>query len=785
MREVRQVLQRPIIVVAEMKRSRESSIGSESEEGSSSGTLSTNSEHSEESLERRHEHNSRRQRHEPVAERHAPDAERHEVNSYTVWGRDGPKEFSFDAPLPIKKPSYQGGNVKQAPFSKTVSDQVIRLNEDYQGGDDAREHLTTLRDELEDLIERIGIDPEEFMRNPQGMEQPWIEAVLGGVTWSQFCQADAKMRTRFIEQMDAHSYETYNDFRSLLYQARKCVERDPHVSAEANELINQIESMYGFFYRMVSSFYDRVCSLQLLLDRGESVFVARIPYDMYEDVAPPPTDEDDAARARVNELLLVKDRIRSLCKKCMLRRWEKQIMKPVYRDGKFAWAYVPLEDIEPWLIQKASHEFGRIVYEAFEGKKGNANDIKAYFMERGGIPDLQTTRYMISFRNGVYFIEHDRFVLHKDMTQDYLPAPNVYSCTFIDENFEHYPLLRNVHLPFPHNGDAPPVANTAYDIPTPYFDKIMNDQHWPYEVRIAMYVMFGRLLFDQDYLDAEQQAIFCYGRRSVGKSTFCKIINFIYPHHLIGSCATDQQKTFGMEAFLKKYIIVQSEVRNNWGMEPSDFLKMIAGDVVKLQRKFKTAIDVVWRALMIMAGNEVMGWNDDHAAIARRLCIFAFNHAIEVDMGLDSKLKSEVPRIICKCVRFYLARVHYFPRSKIPWPVYFEQSRERFLRATSPIFAFLRSKELIADKNFYVPFSAVINAYRTYCRTTGVKRKLNTEMETWRVAFEDVGMRLTENEEMRVYPPESNAEPRRDFYLDGYDLATRHMFGQQQQDFIQ
>ncbi len=41
-------------------------------------------------------------------------------------------------------------------------------------------------------------------------------------------------------------------------------------------------------------------------------------------------------------------------------------MKPIYYGGKFAWAYKAVGDIDKWIINKVSHDFGRIVFEAFE-----------------------------------------------------------------------------------------------------------------------------------------------------------------------------------------------------------------------------------------------------------------------------------------------------------------------------------------------------------------------------------------------------------------------------------
>lgn len=240
----------------------------------------------------------------------------------------------------------------------------------------------------------------------------------------------------------------------------------------------------------------------------------------------------------------------------------------------------------------------------------------------------------------------------------------------------------------------------------------------------------------------------------------------IYPSHLIGSCSTRQEATFGLQGYLGKYVIIQPEVTKSWRMEQSDFLKMIAGDIVAVQKKYQIPEDVEWRSPLIMAGNQVPGWADDHSAIARRLQIFDFSKSITRDSNMENRLKAEVANVIVKCNRFYRAAAFKFQSTSIQWPEYFKERRKEFLKETSPIYEYLCSSELVCSKDYSMPFEVLIQNFRAFHKNRSDRKQLNTSLAVWRVAIEEWGHRVTDEPVRKSY----NGVMIRDYFVIGADL---------------
>jgi len=856
-----------------------------------------------------------------------------------------------DTPLPIKKESYQGGNRRQTKFDDEGVFPSFRLPDDLGADEDPRHVLINVEVELESLRETNGF-PEGFSQLSNApFFDGWLRHVCSN-SWSQFVALDQASKNEKLDQIHANCYEVYHSLRVLAWRCVRAKEIDASLKSEAENMFTTIGNTYVIFRQLVEAFFIQWAAYEM-----DGVYheacprMIRVPLSLLDDLKI--QEGEDPAK---NDLLECKDKLRELAKMLRMRRVDKQIFEPVYVStggegggaNSFAWAYKLWGSVDDWVVHAVKRHYGREVFVAFEGKKGNANEIKAYFRERDGLIQLQFTRHMMSFRNGVYFPNRDLFILHTDMTEEQLVAPHVYSCTYVDCDFSPHWSCRNVDLPLPAVADDmddyvlnrpdPERRETAWDIPTPAFQKIMDDQGWSYEVQVSMYIMFGRLLYDQDYFDSEQLALFCWGRKETGKcyargtevmladgrfaevqnlsvgdklmgddgsertiqslargreamaritlshgasfvcnmshvlslksrvkmvgiqnergefislqlesadrfewtddtvdisvrdylrlptkvkhhlkaycfqksaregfkvevlpeddyfgfmldgnrrhlvtrslvvshnSTLCNVAMRIYPSHLIGSCSTRQEATFGLQGYLNKYVIIQPEVTRSWRMEQSDFLKMIAGDIVAVQKKYQIPEDVEWRSPLIMAGNEVPGWADDHSAIARRLLIFYYSKGIIRDANMENRLKREIANIIVKCNRYYRAAAFMFQRSSIPWPAYFKEKRREFLKETSPIYEYLCSSDLVSAEGYSMPFEVLIQHFRAFHKNRAERKQLNTSLAVWRVAIEEWGARITEDPERRMY----NGVSVRDYFVVGADLKKNVPIG--------
>lgn len=996
-------------------------------------------------------------------------------DSYIIYtpGNE-PMHVGENEPLPIKKPSYVGGNVLDCQkFNKSeqTNNQTV-ADEDFPYNSDTR-NLEFLSQSLSEILQECGIDLDEFPPSDGPMFNPWLRKVIN-MSWADVRVLGEPNYEPLRVQLGEAKIDKFHSFKQLLmYATRLLMRTDQNIVTEAQRFIDTLYKAYSLFYKMTFTFDLYMAARQISLFDEEKPIQFTIPYDLSEDAA------NGCEKRKDNELLMMKDTLRAEAQRRMLRRVKTEIFEPVYVDSHtFAWSYKLLSDIDEWVVKTITTNYGRVMFEAFEGKRGNANDVINYFKDRGGLINLKTTRHMISFRNGVYFVPHARFVPHSEMSNSLLLAPNVFSCNFIDEEFMVYPMYRNVELAMPHeffeNQETPVNQNTIYEIPTPNLDRIMHDQQWPYAVRCSLYVAIGRLLYDQDFLDSEQIAVFFNGRKATGKcfqrgtevlmsnglfkpielveigelvmgddgtsrtvkslargreqmakvhfqysdsefvcnvshilslqffssprcyidgsnyvvevyiynghfssivlestryatdceaeyvinnlhlypltlgqkillygdtvdisvkaflnshhtiqqmfmayhptdpmkfdvdhgefdsdpymfgfsmkqlsmravpnsvkygsvdtrngflqgvidsfmgkkisfnfslllddvvfiarslgktvihdrkthtleitaseecnsehftihllegeddyygfaldgnarfvvtksmivthnSTICNLAGSFYPRHLVSTVATTGERVFGLEAFIGSFLVLNPEVRENWAMDSSDFLRMVAGDDVSVARKFRTARTVQWRSAFVLAGNEVPGWNDDYAALARRMLIFSFTKSVNKDSEFWSRLLAERPAIIHKCNLYYLAAARYFSGSSFRWPKYFRETRDTYLKKVSPIFAFLTSNKVTVGKNLFVPFTALIDEYKQEAKRNAsgnARPRINDSVETWRAAVEDLEgeVSITDEKEKRCYPDNSNQIF--DYFFIGLDLSTNAM----------
>jgi hypothetical protein len=669
-------------------------------------------------------------------------------------------------PLPIKKETYQGGNQRQHPFIDDNSESALRKCLSEPNPETPAEELVErAQGKYNFIVEKFGLAENHPCKS--------LEIILPGQ--AQDAESLTENKDDVMKLIREANTEVFTGLRFVVWLCIHAKKRDETFEAETKTVREHAFSAYAKYRNVVEQLFVILRHKRFtkagVYRPDPAMSMLDIPMELMDDSMMNNEEKE-------NDLLMIKDRVRELAKMRRIRRVGKQVFVPVFVPGSgggagrgsankiFAWAYVPDGLVDDWVVRTVEENFGREQYIALEGSKGNANDVKAYFRERGGLQQLDTTRHMLSFRNGVYFVNRDVFIPHEQMSDEKLLGVNVFSCNFIDLPFETYVQFRNCDLPMPTELPQPADdVECVWNIPTPTFDKIMRDQKWTYQLQVCMWVAFGRLLYDQDYLDSEQKAMFCWGRKATGKSTICKIASWIYPHHLVGTCSTRSEQTFGLQAFLGKFIVQNSEVKREWRMDLSDWLKMISGDVVSVAKKFLIPEDVVWRSQFMMAGNEVMGWADDHGAAARRLLIFYFAWNITRSSDLDARLRRELPAIILKANRYYLAAVHMWRAVPFPWPEYFSERRRHFMRNTSLVYKFLCSEHVVYGQGLCVPFDKLIAFFKEVNKSER-RGELNGDPNTWMAALEDWRCTMTEDTVERAY----GGVMYRDFYIEGVDL---------------
>ncbi len=670
-------------------------------------------------------------------------------------------------PLDVYEATYRGGNMVLKPFEKNVAYNVIRTLQKPPTGD-PEVIIADAEEDLDRLCEELRMKRPSEMRNGErpgdGTRMPfieWFDSLPGNYTWAALYSslgADEVANVNTI-LMNA-AFGIYSRFRELMWRCSVAKARlapdDDENRLNVNMFYKDVEGLYVMFR---SQYVQMPCIMMNSFNCiAQSAMTATpynplIPVDLYEDAYDLSNPDN---HGRINELLRMKDLLRNLSKKRELRRVGTDVYEPRYINSLFTYSYKLMEPVKSW-VMGTIRMLGRAEYEMFEGKKGNAADIIRYFEERGGLRELKITRLMLSFRNGIYIVPQERFVLYQDVTCNMLPFDDVNSVNFFDYDFVPHPWLRDVELPFPgpfFKGQKRPVRDgTAYDIPTPTLDKIMHDQRWSYEVRCMMYVQLGRMLYDTKFYDDWQTAMFLLGRRATGKSTLVDLVTKFFGRDLTATMKTTGERVFGLMGTLDKFILAIPEVRGDWNLDVTDFLKMSAADRVAVPVKNSHQREVTFRSPIIMAGNEVMGWNDDSAAISRRLVIFYFNQQIKPDGTMQKKLDAELPNIILKINRYYIAAASRYEKGKIEFPKYFTKHRLNYLAKTSAIYQYLQNRLYEVPSDKFVPLDEIIRQFKLEFskQNRGAayqdKKKITTSTDVWTVACEVCGITISSDKE--------------------------------------
>ena len=290
-------------------------------------------------------------------------------------------------------------------------------------------------------------------------------------------------------------------------------------------------------------------------------------------------------------------------------------------------------------------------------------------------PDLDPDRHWHAFPNGLYSTNYKSFFPwgHKRITA------TITACKYHEDVFPEE-LLQDQLFP------------TWQSIPTPHFQRILDTQ-LAHIVHVEMdpaghpmrdlegelvttpegpkviewaYIMLGRLLYEVNEKDCWQVLPFFVGRAGTGKSLILSTVASFFEDLDVAVVSNDQQKGFGLETVYNKMLWLVKEVKHDFTIDQAQFQSMITGEEMSIQRKNKTALQVVWRSPGVLAGNELANWSDNSGSISRRLILFYFNKRVSnSDPHLAARLKQELPSIMHKCCLAYATAVVQYGKSDL------------------------------------------------------------------------------------------------------------------------
>jgi hypothetical protein len=337
-------------------------------------------------------------------------------------------------------------------------------------------------------------------------------------------------------------------------------------------------------------------------------------------------------------------------------------------------------------------------------------------------PEITKRRHVWSFRNGVF------------VGKEWLPDQGVYDCRFYPYESTEFRCLDPTIIAckyFDQQFDDFSHIEKWQDIPTPWFDSVLEYQNFHKDVCDWAYVMGGRLCFDVGELDAWQVIPFFKGIARSGKSTLItKVFKKFYENEDVGTLSNNIEKKFGLSAIKDSFMFIAPEVKGDLALEQAEFQSMVSGEDVSVAVKNKTAVSIEWKTPGVLGGNEVPNWKDNSGSVLRRILAWNFSKQVrEADPQLDEKLNRELPIILLKCVRAYLDYSNKY-RDKDIWnvvPEYFKKIQKQVAMVASSLHNFLESTLIKYEKDLFVPQKLFVQVFNQHCQANNLGRHKFTQ----------------------------------------------------------
>jgi hypothetical protein len=397
------------------------------------------------------------------------------------------------------------------------------------------------------------------------------------------------------------------------------------------------------------------------------------------------------------------------------RRYRDQCCKEIGNTR----AWKPVKEIKEFVYDETQKEDNVEMWMNLTNRGNMANDVIRHLSNCRDIQfqEIKKDRHVWSFQNGLLDArptEENRnpetgareFRFYEYTSKEFQDLdPYLVSCKYFDQPFDAYSDLED-----------------WYHIPTPHMQKVMDYQRFDENVCRWLYVFMGRLCYDVNELDGWQIIPFLKGIAQSGKSTLItKVARKFYECEDVATLSNNIEKKFGLQSIYKGFMFISPEIKGDLSLEQAEFQSLVSGEDVSIARKCETAVSMQWKTPGILGGNEVPNWKDNSGSILRRLATLNFGRQIAPDVAdphLENKLETEMPAILCKCLRAYLDYAHKYADKDI-WnvlPTYFVQIRSQVATVTNSLQHFLCSEKLRFGPDLCVPQREFVARFNQHCK---------------------------------------------------------------------
>ena len=444
--------------------------------------------------------------------------------------------------------------------------------------------------------------------------------------------------------------------------------------------------------------------------------------------------------------------------------------------GNFTRAWRKVKTLKAFIYSICSRQSNVRIHRNFNHTPHRPESIiKTIRENQGGIlQDIERSRYLFSFKNGIYFSNY-KFPENQEESWDiFIPyekigkylAPNMYSSKYFDVDFKYYldPDLLECHpetYADLYGESKMPIANDWFhDIPTPHIQSILAyqfesepDEKENMQISRTHYMCIGRWCYPIGEHDDWQIVLMIKGIGGTGKSTILNAMHMFWDHRYIGTISNDTEQQFGMYPLADKFGNLGMDLNSTFKMSATNFQSMITGEPMSLAVKNFSARQMEkWTASTMLAGNTNLGFSDTNGAIPRRMVESIFSKAIPKERINDKLNKiiaqTEIPAFIHKSIRAYLTTVRRNVGSNF-WkfcPKYFWTNRVVLSGLSNSITRFCNDKDhIMIGNDKYVPKELFIASYNAFCIKNNIERRQfisDNYMESFETIKASMGVNL-------------------------------------------
>ena len=395
-----------------------------------------------------------------------------------------------------------------------------------------------------------------------------------------------------------------------------------------------------------------------------------------------------------------------------MRRYKGQCCIQIMAGERFTRAWEPVYTIKEFVYMLAQKEIFFERWKDLTSKGSTFNEVIRHLevCNDHQFPAIIKNRHCFSFKNGMFCARVWSEELQVYTSQFYpydsrefqTLDPTITACKYFDQEFTSHDACRD-----------------WYDIPTPYFQSVLDYQKFEEDVCRWTYCMVGRLCFEVGDLDGWQIIPFMKGIARSGKSTIItKVCKKFYEAEDVRTLSNNIETKFGLSSIYDGLMFIAPEIKGDIKLEQAEFQSIVSGEDVSLAVKHEKAKSMVWIVPGILAGNQIPNWSDNAGSILRRILPWNFSRQVkEADPHLDRKLDAEIPIILEKCIRAYLDYAGQFSDKDI-WnvvPKYFKKIQDDMAKNVSTLIHFLEAPEVRYGADLCIPQKEFVSMFQQHC----------------------------------------------------------------------